>query len=256
MDFILPIVGFVVGGLVGLTGVGGASLLAPILIFLGYHPVMAIGTDLVYNSITKFFGMLQHLRQQTIKWKIVLYLSLGSLPGVLIATVLVQWIHIHYNLDWVFQFLLGATLLGLASLSFYKEYFSLMSPPSHYVPVKMTQSKVRKTILLSCVLGFIVGMTSIGSGSIYALVLLYLFSISGNELVGTDIAHAFFLTTIGGLVYFSHGNVEFITVLQLTLGSIPGVIVGSKITRIIPPKILRSIILVTIMVSGFILLIK
>lgn len=243
--------GLFVGFMVGLTGVGGAALLTPFLVLMGISPSIAVGTDLVYNSITKLFGSVQHWRQKTINFKIVKYLAIGSIPS---ATCAVGILHLFdsffQNQEQVIKHALGYVLIlvALATLikTFLKEKFKLNS-----LQIKPVQEKRSLTIIIGAVLGFLVGLTSIGSGSLFAIAMLFLFRMRPSELVGTDIAHAFFLASVAGLLHAGIGNVDYFLMINLLLGSIPGVMIGSTLSSKIPAKPLRTIVACMILISGF-----
>lgn len=253
MDISLSIVcmGLLVGFLVGLTGVGAASLLTPLLVMIGINPSIAVGTDLVYNSATKFFGAIQHWRQKTIDWLTVRYLAYGSLPAVVLAVVVLSYVKTsNYNIEAVMKHSLGYVLILAAIATLFKTLFDHKIKPNRWQTAPI-EEKRGLLIAIGAVLGFIVGITSIGSGSMYAIALMYLFNMSAARLVGTDIAHAFFLATLGGVLHAGLGNVNFGLAINLLMGSVPGVLLGSILTAKAPTKLTRTIISVLIMISGF-----
>lgn len=255
MDPLLTVVGLLVGFLVGLTGVGGAALLTPVLIMLGIQPTIAVGTDLVYNSITKVFGTLQHWRQKTIHVKIALYFAVGSIPSAVVAVNLIQWFQHHYgSADLIVKKMLGFALILIPIAIACKSFIRRRGTP----PVQWTDDNLKQKrkgiIIIGAFLGFIVGLTSVGSGSLFALALMHYLHMNGKEVVGTDIAHAFLLTTAAGLAHMSFGTVNFTIVFQLLLGSIPGVIAGSILSTKIPTVFLRYAISVLIIMTGIKLL--
>jgi uncharacterized membrane protein YfcA len=255
MDVSLSITGFIVGIFVGMVGVGGASLMTPILIYLGISPVKAIGTDLVYNAVTKFFGSIQHLRQKTVRLNIVYYLSMGSIPGAILAVLLVRWIDINVSqTDLLLKNVLGVILLSTALLAIIQEIRNKKGSRVYKWRNISEQKKKVVTVVLGIILGFVVGFTSIGSGTLFALALYYLYSIPGKDLVGTDIIHAFLLTGSASLFYFYFGHVDYLLLFQLLLGSIPGVILGSMLAPKFSSKFLRYLVLTIVMISGLMLL--
>lgn len=242
--------GLFVGFLVGLTGVGGAALLTPFLILLGINPVVAVGTDFVYNSITKFFGSVQHFRQKTINLKLVKYLAIGSVPSAIIAVTLLMYFGgSQYLQGEIIKLTLGYVLIFVAIATIMKTLFGDRYKKNSYIE-KSLEQKIPITIMLGALLGFIVGLTSVGSGSLFALAMLYLYSLKASELVGTDIAHAFILVTVSGIFHIGLGNVDFMLVANLLIGSIPGVIIGSTLSAKVPVKPLRTIIGIIILMSG------
>jgi hypothetical protein len=243
--------GLLIGFMVGLTGVGGAALLTPVLILLGISPSIAVGTDLVYNSITKFFGSFQHWRQKTINLKLVKYLAIGSIPSAICAVgILHLFDTFFHNEEQVIKHALGYVLILVALTTLIKTFMKNKLEWNR-LQLKSIYEKRSLTIAIGAILGFIVGLTSIGSGSLFALAMLYLFRMSPSELVGTDIAHAFLLVTAAGMMHAGIGNVDYLLMLNLLVGSIPGVILGSTLSSKLPAKPLRTIMALMILVSGF-----
>lgn len=250
MSIGIIVMGLLIGFMVGLTGVGGAALLTPILILLGISPSIAVGTDLFYNAITKLFGSFQHWRQKTINLQLVKYLAIGSIPSAILA---VGMLHLFdsffHNQEQIIKHALGYVLIlvALATLikTFMKDKFKWNKLQMKSLPEKRTL-----TILIGAILGFIVGLTSIGSGSLFALAMLCLYRMSPSELVGTDIAHAFLLVTAAGLMHAGIGNVDYLLTVNLLIGSIPGVILGSTLSAKFPAKPLRTIMALMILISG------
>ncbi|WP_053362987.1 sulfite exporter TauE/SafE family protein [Bacillus sp. FJAT-27251] len=251
MSMGIIVMGLLIGFMVGLTGVGGAALLTPILVLLGINPAIAVGTDLAYNSVTKFFGSIQHWRQKTINFKLMKYLAIGSIPSAILAVFLLQLFDSFFNnQEEIIKHALGYVLILVALTTlfktFHKEKFE-----SNSLQMKPLGEKKGLTIAVGAVLGFIVGLTSIGSGSMFALAMLYLYRLKASELVGTDIAHAFFLVTAAGIMHAGIGNVDFMLMLNLLVGSVPGVIIGSSLSAKVPAKPLRTIMALMILISGF-----
>jgi uncharacterized membrane protein YfcA len=244
------VMGLLVGFMVGLTGVGGAALLTPVLILLGISPSIAVGTDLFYNSITKLFGSIQHWRQQTINFKLVKYLAIGSIPSAICAVgILHLFDSFFHNQEQIIKHALGYVLILVALITIIKTFMK-NKYNSNQFQIKPLHEKRTLTIVIGVVLGFIVGLTSIGSGSLFALAMIYLYRLSPGELVGTDIAHAFLLVTAAGFMHAGMGNVDYLLMVNLLLGSIPGVIFGSTLSSKLPAKPLRAIMAVMILISG------
>lgn len=251
MDFHLIFIGLFVGFLVGLTGVGGAALLTPILIMLGIQPTIAVGTDLVYNSITKVFGAFQHWRQKSVNLQIALYFAIGSVPSAIVAVNLIHLINNAYGAaDLIIKKILGFALILIPIAMIFKTIQSRHETEPNKWQTMSIPAKRKLTITIGAILGFIVGLTSIGSGSLFALALMYFYQLSGKEVVGTDIAHAFLLVTAAGIAHASFGNVNYSIVVQLLAGSIPGVFVGSILSTRVPTFFLRCAISIIILVSG------
>lgn len=248
MEFHLTAIGLFVGFLVGLTGVGGAAILTPLLILLGIQPTIAVGTDLVYNSITKVFGTFQHWRQKSVNLKIVGLFAMGSVPSAVIAVVASEWL--VGGSDQFVKKLLGFALILIPIAMIAKTIQARRNPAPNYWQRKDLSEKRTLIISLGAFLGFIVGLTSIGSGSLFALALMYFFPLSGKEVVGTDIAHAFLLVTAAGIAHAGFGNVDYPLMLQLLAGSIPGVFLGSMLSAKVPTLFLRFCISLLILISG------
>lgn len=250
MSIGIAAMGLLVGFLVGLTGVGGAALLTPVLIMVGIHPSIAVGTDLVYNSITKLFGVAQHWRQKTINFKLVKYLALGSVPSAAVAIGILQLFEVNYhNQEQIIKQSLGFVLIIVAIAILIRTFFDKKIRPNRW-QLKAIEDKRGLTILIGVVFGFIVGLTSIGSGSLFALAMLYLYRLKSSELVGTDIAHAFLLVTVAGLLHANAGSVNYTLVGNLLIGSIPGVLLGSTLSAKVPAKPLRTVVAAIIIFSG------
>jgi uncharacterized membrane protein YfcA len=247
MSIGIIIMGLFVGFLVGLTGVGGATLLTPVLMMFGIHPVTAVGTDLVYNSITKFFGMVQHWKQKTVNFKLVKTFCLGSIPGAIMAVLFLQLFQFSsFDYQTIVKFSLGLVLIIVAIVTLLHQFFERKL--SSYLPTH--EMKTSTTIIISLILGFMVGLTSVGSGSLFAMIMLYFYRVSSSKLVGTDIAHAFILVTVASFFHASMGNVDYGLVLNLIIGSIPGVIMGSILCKKIPNKPIRTVLGILLLLSG------
>lgn len=249
MDLGITLMGLLVGSLVGLTGVGGAALLTPVLLMLGISPSIAVGTDLFYNAVTKLFGTVMHIKQKTVNLAVVKYLAFGSIPGAIVAVIALYTFDVFFNnQDELIKHALGIMLIVVAIATIYRQF----SHKEHYNRwhIKSLQEKVKLLIILGFVLGFVVGLTSIGSGSLFAMMLIYLFSMKGSEIVGTDIAHAFLLVTVAGILHAFRGHVDYLLAFNLLCGSIPGVLLGSMLSTALPSRPLRTFVATLILISG------
>ncbi|MEW4267076.1 sulfite exporter TauE/SafE family protein [Priestia aryabhattai] len=242
------IIGFLVGGLVGLTGVGGASLLTPFLIFFGIHPTMAIGTDFAYNAITKMFSAFQHIRQKTVNFQLVKYLAIGSLPSAIVANLTFYYFFSHYYNENLMILFLGFVLIIISAIALIQLIFirKINSPWR----LKHITEKRTITIIAGIIIGAVVGITSIGAGSLFALFILFFYNLKSSEVVGTDVVHAFFLVSITGLLMAGYGHIDYGLTGNLLVGSIPGTIIGSKLTKKLSSSIIRVLIILIILVSG------
>ncbi len=245
------LMGLMIGFLVGLTGVGGAALLTPILILSGVNPSIAVGTDLLYNSVTKLFGSIQHWRQRTINIELMKYLAIGSLPSAICAVGLLHLFDsFFHNQEQLIKHALGYVLILVALATLIKTFMK-KKLEFNRIQMKPLHEKRGLTITIGAVLGFIVGLTSIGSGTLFALAMLYLYRLTSSELVGTDIAHAFLLVSVAGILHAGFGNVDYLLTANLLMGSIPGVIAGSTLSAKVPAKPLRTVMAMIILISGF-----
>jgi uncharacterized protein len=249
MSLSIGLMGLLVGFLVGLTGVGAASLLTPFLVLVGIHPTIAVGTDLVYNSITKLFGVAQHWRQKTINWKLVRHLAYGSLPGAAVAVLALHFFGNIQDEESIVKHALGIILILASIGTLIRVIFDKKLKNNRWQEKSLEEKRVL-TISIGVLFGIVVGLTSIGTGSLFALAMLYLYRLSGAELVGTDIAHAFLLATVAGAFNAGFGHVNYLLVGNLLIGSIPGVLVGSTLSAKVPSKPLRAVMSVLILVSG------
>jgi uncharacterized membrane protein YfcA len=236
--------GFAVGFLVGLTGVGAGSLMTPFLISgIGISPVMAVGTDLLFASITKASAAWRHHSMGNVNWPIVRWLAMGSLPG---ALAMLAWIYFAqpdtHILAALIRKVLAAALvvsaLGVAAYPVLKRY-AMRAPDAAGPPV----ARPLPTLALGLVLGVLVALTSVGAGAIGVVVLTALYhALSARRLIGTDIVHAIPLTFIAGVSHFGMGNVDLPILGLLLVGSVPGIALGSRITAI--RLVLRTLALV------------
>ena len=243
--------GFVVGALVGMTGVGGGSLMTPLLVLaFGVHPTTAVGTDLLYAAATKSVGSVVHGANRTIDWGIVGRLAAGSVP----ATVLMLLALAHYGkkLDaahGVITSVLGVSLLLTAVAIFFRQRIVAFFAKRAGAPNPRRTTVL--TILLGAALGALVSLSSVGAGAIGMTVLLILYPQAPvGKLVGSDIAHAVPLTLLGGLGHWMMGSVDWHLLVSLLSGSIPGVIIGSLLSARAPDRVLRAVLASTLAVVG------
>ncbi len=245
MDIEFIVSGFVVGVLVGLTGVGGGALMTPLLIFgFGIPSIVAVGTDLIFAAITKANGVLVHARQGSVDWLIVRRLASGSLPAALVTLVFLGQIDIHA--EQVQRFI--TVILGLA-LIFTGITLIWQRPKqgraNNIRQVKTNQAKrqpqVLVTVVTGVVLGVLVTLSSVGAGALGAAVLFWLYpKLSAARVVGTDLAHAVPLTALAGLGHWHLGAVDVVLLGTLLIGSLPGIILGSRFSAKLPEAWLRS----------------
>ncbi len=244
--------GFVVGVLVGLTGVGGGSLMTPILVLVfGVSPVTAVGTDLLYAAVTKSGGVLVHGLNRTIEWRIVRRLALGSVPAT-IATILYLR-HIGINGDPRHDRLLAnvvgiALVLTAVAIIFRKAVLNRLAP---FIDALSDLQRATLTIVLGLFLGVFVSISSIGAGAIGVTVLIALYPRAPLvHVVGADIAHAVPLTLIAGLGHWYLGSINWPLLGALLVGSLPGIAIASQWASRAPDRVLRPIMAATLAIIG------
>jgi uncharacterized membrane protein YfcA len=258
VDFALVAFGLGVGILVGMTGIGGGSLMTPMLILVfGVQPVTAIGTDLAYAAVTKTVGGWKHLRQKTVDLTLSSWMALGSVPaaigGVYVLTLLEDWLGRDFE-DAVIAILAGALLLtGAATLV--RAFLKRMHERERDTIEMERRHKVAAVVLGLCV-GFVLGVTSAGSGALIAVGLILLFRLSPQRVVGTDVFHAAILLWAAGLAHVTAGNVDFGLAGTILVGSVPGVWLGSHWSVRVEPAVLRTTLAVVLIGAGLALLIK
>jgi uncharacterized membrane protein YfcA len=245
------VAGFLVGALVGVTGVGGGSLMTPILIVLfGVSPATAVGTDLLFAAATKSVGSLVHGFNRTIEWRIVRRLATGSIPATVLALAVLSWLNMSAGgAHRVITAILAAALLLTAGVLIARNRISALY--AERLGKFDDRSIAALTIATGAVLGFLVTFSSVGAGAIgvTALVLLYP-GVSTVRIVGSDIAHAVPLTLVAGLGHGAMGSVDLHTLLSLLVGSFPGIFVGSSIASRVPDLLLRYVLAVVLVVVG------
>jgi len=244
MEWFYTLSGFAVGILVGLTGVGGGSLMTPLLVLLfGFSPAVAVGTDLLFASITKMGGVWVHSRRGTIEWKVVGLLASGSIPAALLTLVLLSYLDVK-QVNALIVPLMGVALLLTALALIFKAQLLKLSKQKESLTASWRDRWLNPmTVLLGFSLGFLVTLTSIGAGALGVVVLFVLYPLIPTvKIVGTDIAHAVPLTLVAGLGHVHMGNVDFVLLGSLLLGSLPGIYLGSHLSVKIPEKVLRYIL--------------
>jgi uncharacterized membrane protein YfcA len=241
--------GFGVGFLVGLTGVGGGSLMTPLLILLFHvHPVTAVGTDLIYASVTKTGGSLVHGFNRTIDWRIVTRLALGSLPACLITLAVLSLLGIDQSAysALVTKVLGGALLLTSAALIFRRR---LLASYSRRVGVLDERQTRLLTIIVGAVLGVLVTLSSVGAGALGVTALLLLYpELPAVRIAGSDIAHAVPLTLAAGMGHVFTSGIDVTMLVSLLMGSLPGIMLASLLAPRLPDTALRLALAVTLMV--------
>lgn len=250
MDIYYIFAGFFVGLLVGLTGVGGGSLMTPILlIFFNQPAAVAVGTDLLYASITKSVGIFAYGKLGNIDWRIVGLLSLGSVPASIITTSYLGGIDmLSIEAVSAIRFWLGIALI-LTSLSvIFRQQLASLSKSGHWVNPKYAPAL---TIFLGISLGFLVTLTSVGAGALGVTALLILYpKTTMARIIGTDVAHAVPLTLVAGLGHVSLGTVDYTLLGTLLTGSIPGIWIGSHLSEKVAEQWLRFLLAIILVYVG------
>lgn len=251
IDLLYSLSGLFVGVLVGLTGVGGGSLMTPILVLLfGIHPATAVGTDLLYAAATKATGTLVHGLKGSIDWRITGRLAAGSVPA---AAVTLWVLHTHGmnspGTARLIQLVLGVALLLTSLALIFRPQLTALAARNPLAPSPMRT--LGSTVLTGAVLGALVSMTSVGAGAIGVTVLLLLYPmLATTRIVGSDIAHAVPLTLVAGMGHWLLGSVDWSMLLSLLLGSLPGIVLGSLLSARAPERLLRNLLAATLVAVG------
>lgn len=264
MNLMYTASGFVVGLLVGVTGVGGGSLMTPLLVFLfGFNPAVAVGTDLLYAAITKSVGVfVHHGKHRSVDWKIVGWLALGSLPfcGLTLYTIK-NLMAVGKEVTGAITFTLGVALLLTACALLIR---SFLLRKAAKLPVidddHSTQENAGRfsrrwekvaTVFTGAVLGVLVTLSSVGAGALGTVALLFLYPrMTTLKIVGSDLAHAIPLTAVAGLGHLSLGNFDGQLLVSLLIGSVPGIWIGSHLSAKIPESYLRPVLATLLLVIG------
>lgn len=244
MDPLLVVFGFGVGLMVGMTGMGGGSLMTPLLVLIfGVKPTLAVGTDIAYQAVTKMVGGVKHFKLKTVNFGAAIWLASGSVPGAIGGVQLVHELQRQYGED-VETFTLIALGCVLALVGIFTLTRSIFYPafnPSDGQPhIKLTPALKATAIVIGLVTGFIIGITSAGSGTVIAVALIAIFKIPPRYVVGTDVFHAAILLWAAGLAHWAGGTVDFGLMGTLLIGSVPGVWLGSHMSVKVPEASLRT----------------
>ena len=256
MDIKVSVLGLAVGFMVGLTGMGGGALMTPALILLGLaRPSLAVGTDLVWNALTKSVGSVVHIRQHTVDNRIVKRLAIGSIPGALAGLGLLAILrrtgvqHQDKVVVWVLGVALVCVALALYARAVLGRYLDLRSQE------QVSHGPWWVTSLVGLVVGFLVSITSVGSGTLIIACLAFLYPATPlKRLVGSDIFHALFLVGVSAIGHAGLGTINYKLLVGLLVGSVPGVWIGSKLSARFPEKVLRPVLATTLLYLGLKLL--
>jgi uncharacterized protein len=254
MDWAFTLSGLIVGFVVGVTGLGGGSLMTPLLVlFFGIPPATAVGTDLLYAAITKSGGVWVHGRKGNVDWKLVGWLAAGSLPAAVLTTLVLTRLDLRdEHLSTLISGTLGIALIMTAGAILFREYFWRLSRTREHTGHNWGPGRlVPATVLTGIALGVLVTISSVGAGAIGMVALLWLYPrLPSVKLVGIDIAHAVPLTAVAGLGHFYMGTVDFSLLGSLLLGSLPGIYLGSHVSSKFPDYVLRPTLACMLLLVG------
>jgi uncharacterized protein len=260
LDPLLILFGLGVGILVGTTGMGGGSLMTPLLILVfGIKPVVAIGTDLAYAAVTKTVGGWRHFRQGTVDIPIALWLGVGSIPGALGGTLLLDRLQALYGdaIDNGVIIAVAVALLLTGAAVFWRALFMPRVVERERETIEPLERRHKLAAVgLGLVIGFVLGATSAGSGALIAVGLILVFRLKPLRVVGTDVFHAAIVLWVAALAHLASGNVDLHLAGNILIGSVPGVWIGARFAASLPPDGLRTALGVVLLASSLGLLTK
>lgn len=267
MDVLVVLAGLIVGFVVGLTGMGGGALMTPVLVLLfGVTPLAAVSSDLVAAAVMKPVGSWVHMRRGTIQWPLVRWLMVGSVPSAFVGVLVLRALGNSGDVQAVVKTSLGVALLVAAAAMVYKAYTGMVARVRREAAARRGEEVIEPedvpivvrplpTVLIGAAGGLIVGMTSVGSGSLIIIALIALYpSLTANRLVGTDLVQAVPLVASAALGHVLFGDFQFDLTASLLLGSIPGVYLGAQLSSRAPGWLIRRALAVVLLASGLKLL--
>jgi uncharacterized protein len=255
MDPAIIVFGLGIGVLVGMTGMGGGSLMTPLLILIfGIQPTTAIGTDIFYSAVTKTVGGWRHFRMKTVNMELVKWLSFGSVPAAVLGVAIVSVLQDHIGedrLDSLVYAVLGGTLLmvGIITLTRALILRNLVEERDRF---EVERRHKIAAVLIGATTGFVIGVTSAGSGTVIAILLIAVYRLAPKKVVGTDVFHAAILLWAAGIAHWIGGNVDFVLAGNILLGSIPGVVIGAALSDRAPQGFIRTALGVVLVGSGIV----
>jgi uncharacterized protein len=259
MDPAIVLFGLGIGMLVGMTGMGGGSLMTPLLILIfGTNPSTAIGTDIFYSAITKAVGSWRHLKMKTVNMELVRWLAYGSVPAAVAGVGLIAIVKQHVSEDRMDELLyavLGGTLLMVGVITLLRALIlrDLIDERERFEVE--TRHKVA-AVVIGATTGFVIGITSAGSGTVIAILLIAIFRLAPKKVVGTDIVHAAILLAAASVAHFVGGNIDFGLAGNILVGSIPGVILGAALSDRAPQGFIRVALGLVLIGSGIVTVLK
>jgi uncharacterized membrane protein YfcA len=258
IDPAIIVFGFGIGLLVGMTGMGGASLMTPLLILaFGITPVTAIGTDIFYAAVTKSVGGWKHLKLGTVHKGLAFWLAVGSVPSAIAGVWVIELLQARYgdDLDAIVLGMLGGALLVVGIATLLRSLF-LTGVIQERSAMHLYRRHIIAAVITGTVTGFVIGLTSAGSGTLIAIALIAVFRLTPQRVVGTDIFHAAVLLWAAGAAHWIGGNVDFLLAGTILVGSIPGVIAGTNLSVKAPQTLLRYALAIVLIASGTTLIVK
>jgi uncharacterized membrane protein YfcA len=254
MDWLYTLSGFLVGLIVGVTGVGGGSLMTPLLVlFFGVSPATAVGTDLLYASITKSMGGWVHAAKGSVDWKVVKLLALGSIPAAILTIALLKVLALEEKtLRSLVTSVLSVALLATATALLLKDWIKKIASRDDGTVYEIHHRYLpAATVMTGVVVGALVTVSSIGAGVLGTVAILFLYPrLPAVKVVGTDIVHAVPLTAVAGMGHMALGTVDFVLLGSLLLGSLPGIYIGSHLSAKVPEKVLRPLLATLLLIIG------
>jgi uncharacterized membrane protein YfcA len=255
MDPAIVLFGLGIGVLVGMTGMGGGSLMTPLLILIfGIQPTTAIGTDIFYSAVTKSVGGWRHFRMKTVNMELVKWLAMGSVPSAVAGVAIVSVLADHIGedrLDALVYAVLGGTLLmvGIITLARALILRSLIDERDRF---KVERRHKVAAIVIGATTGFVIGVTSAGSGTVIAILLIAVYRLAPKKVVGTDVFHAAILLWAAGIAHWIGGNVDFVLAANILIGSVPGVVIGAALSDRAPQGFIRTALGIVLIGSGIV----
>jgi len=255
LDPAIVVFGLGIGILVGMTGMGGGSLMTPLLILIfGIQPTTAIGTDIFYAAVTKTVGGWRHLKMKTVNMELVKWLALGSVPAAVGGVAIISVLQNHIGedrLDSLVYAVLGGTLLmvGVITLARALILRTLIDERERF---EVERRHKVAAIVIGATTGFVIGITSAGSGTVIAILLIAVYRLAPKKVVGTDIFHAAVLLWAAGIAHWIGGNVDFVLAGNILLGSVPGVVIGAALSSKAPTGFIRTALGVVLVGSGIV----